>query len=61
MSQEFGARWAIGLGAVAALGAGAWGISKARRVAAIRASDECPVTADDDAEAIAEVVFRASA
>ena len=59
VSQEYGARWAIGLGAVAALGAGAWGISKARRVAAIRAG-EVPVTAEEDAEATAEVVFRTS-
>jgi MFS family permease len=30
VSQQFGARYAIGLGAVAALGAGIWGIIKAR-------------------------------
>jgi MFS family permease len=33
VSQQFGARWAIGLGAVAALGAGAWGMVRARRAA----------------------------
>ena len=60
VSEEFGARWAVGLGALAALGAGAWGISKAQRVAAIRAG-EIPVTAEEDAEATAEVIFRASA
>jgi len=60
VSQEFGARWAIGLGAAAALGAGAWGLSKARKVAAIRAA-EMPVTAEEDAAATAEVVFRTSA
>lgn len=32
VSQEFGARWAIGLGAVAALGAGTWGLARARRL-----------------------------
>jgi MFS family permease len=31
VSQEFGARYGIGLGAVAALGAGGWGLVKARR------------------------------
>src|SRR3954468_20826665 len=31
VSQQFGARWAIGLGAVAALAAGAWGMVRARR------------------------------
>jgi MFS family permease len=60
VSEEFGARFAVGLGAIAALGAGAWGISKARRVAAIRAS-EVPCTPEEDAEATAEVIFRASA
>ena len=32
VSQEFGARYGIGLGAIAALGAGVWGLMKARRV-----------------------------
>jgi MFS family permease len=32
VSQEFGARYGIGLGAIAALGAGAWGLMKARRM-----------------------------
>jgi hypothetical protein len=31
VSDQFGARYAIALGAVAALGAGAWGLLKARR------------------------------
>ncbi len=31
VSQQFGARYAIGLGAVAALGAGMWGLAKVRR------------------------------
>ena len=35
ISQQWGARWAIGVGAVAALGAGVWGMAKARRAAAI--------------------------
>ena len=34
VSEAFGARYAIGLGAAAALLAGAWGISKSRRMAA---------------------------
>jgi MFS family permease len=38
ISEEFGARYAIGLGAVAALGAGVWGLLKARRVTAARAA-----------------------
>jgi MFS family permease len=33
ISQEFGARYAIGVGAAAALGAGMWGMSKARHSA----------------------------
>lgn len=36
ISQQFGARYAIGVGAAAALGAGAWGLSKARKVTAAR-------------------------
>ncbi len=57
ISQQFGARYAIGLGAVAALGAGTWGLSMARRVAADRAGTggEVPVTPGEDAEAIAAV------
>jgi MFS family permease len=31
IAEEYGARWAVGVGAVAALGAGAWGLSVARR------------------------------
>ena len=32
ISQQFGARYAIGLGAVAALGAGTWGLAKSRHL-----------------------------
>jgi predicted MFS family arabinose efflux permease len=59
VSEEFGARYAIALGAVAALGAGAWGLAKARRVAAARAS--FTPTAEQDLDATAEVVLRTSA
>jgi hypothetical protein len=34
VSEQFGARYAIGLGAVAALGAGAWGMLQAQRAPA---------------------------
>ena len=57
VSEQFGARYAIGLGAVAALGTGAWGLMKARRVAAARAV--VPVTRADDEAATDEVVLRA--
>ncbi|HEV7524637.1 MAG TPA: MFS transporter [Acidimicrobiia bacterium] len=57
ISEQFGARYAIGIGAVAALGAGAWGLSKARRVTAARvAAPDLAVTPDEDALATAEVL-----
>jgi MFS family permease len=34
VSEQFGARWAVGLGAVAALLTGAWGLARARRMRA---------------------------
>ncbi len=43
VSQQFGARYAIALGAIAALGAGAWGMSKNR--ASVRNTDAAAVTA----------------
>jgi MFS family permease len=50
VSQEFGARYAIGLGAVAALGAGAWGLTRARRVERGSAPHHVvtPVSVDDE-------------
>jgi MFS family permease len=39
VAEQFGARYAIGVGAAAALGAGAWGLAKARRAAAVRVVD----------------------
>jgi MFS family permease len=42
ISQEWGARYAIALGAVAALGAGVWGLSKARRLTEDRVSESVP-------------------
>jgi predicted MFS family arabinose efflux permease len=49
VSEQFGARYAIGLGAVAALGAGAWGLSKARGRG--RTAEE-PVAAVDEVETL---------
>jgi MFS family permease len=40
VSDQFGARYAIALGAVAALGAGAWGLAKARRALPAAADSE---------------------
>jgi MFS family permease len=37
ISEQFGARYAVAVGAVAALGAGAWGAWRARRAAAAQA------------------------
>src|SRR5581483_713797 len=51
VSEEFGARWGIGVGAAAGLAAGAWGLQRARRYA--------PTVPVDDAvaeEAVAEAV-----
>jgi MFS family permease len=61
VSQQFGARWAIGLGAIAALGAGAWGIVRARRAEAkpLTVPVRGDTAADDDAtgeEIVVEVV-----
>ena len=54
VSQQFGARYGVGLGAVAALLAGVWGLMRARRLA------ETPPIPEDDVEAAAtEVVVRA--
>jgi MFS family permease len=39
VSQQFGARYAVGLGAIAALGAGAWGLAKARGSARVHAPE----------------------
>src|SRR2546423_3353357 len=39
VAEQFGARYAIGVGAAAALGAGAWGLVKARRAATVRVVD----------------------
>jgi MFS family permease len=51
VSQEFGARYGIGLGAVAALGAGAWGMMRARR-----AGPAQPVPAETAEVAVAGAV-----
>jgi len=50
VSQQFGARYGVGLGAVAALLAGAWGLLRARRLA------ETPLVPDEEAEARATEV-----
>jgi MFS family permease len=42
VSETFGARWAIALGAAAALGAGAWGLRAAQRVIAERTGEDAP-------------------
>jgi MFS family permease len=49
VSEQFGARYAIALGAIAALGAGAWGYVKARRTATLPSAGldvECVETLD---------------
>jgi MFS family permease len=48
VSQQFGARYGVALGAVAALGAGTWGMYKARQM---RDVAEPEVALDEDAEA----------
>jgi MFS family permease len=53
VSQAFGARYGVGLGAVAALAAGAWGWLRARRLA------EKPLIPDEDVEATATEVVSA--
>jgi MFS family permease len=50
VSEQFGARYAIGLGAAAALGAGAWGLSKARPRGGAEAEE--PVAAVDEVETL---------
>jgi MFS family permease len=50
ISQQFGARYAIGIGAAAALGAGAWGMAKARRAV------PQPLTRDEVDESVADAV-----
>jgi len=50
VSQEFGARYGVGLGAIAALLAGAWGLLRARRLA------ETPLVPDAEVEAVATEV-----
>jgi MFS family permease len=54
VSEQFGARYGIALGAVAALLAGAWGVSKAKRMAA---EVEVPVEGSETSDATALVVF----
>jgi MFS family permease len=58
VAEEFGARWSIALGAVAALGAGAWGLAvlrRARDATPTEIADE-PLVVDDVADAsLAEV------
>ena len=49
IAQTFGARYAIGVGAAAALAAGAWGLTTVRRAAR-------PVTDEPDVPAVAELV-----
>jgi hypothetical protein len=39
IAQQFGARYAIGVGAAAAFGAGLWGLSKVRHAAGADALD----------------------
>jgi MFS family permease len=47
VSQEYGARYGIGLGAIAALGAGAWGLVKARRMRAVPVTEETVLETED--------------
>jgi MFS family permease len=57
VSQQFGARYAIGLGAAAALGAGAWGLVRARRTEGQGVSGAPTVTpAPVEAEAPVDVI-----
>ncbi len=61
ISQQFGARYAIGVGAVAALGAGAWGLSKARRVTAARGgSASLGWTTPESKDVTAEAALQSS-
>jgi MFS family permease len=48
VSQQFGARYAIALGAVAALGAGTWGMLKVRRAAADALDEEIVLGLDTE-------------
>jgi MFS family permease len=50
IAEEYGARWAVAVGAVAAIGAGLWGLAMARR-AADAAYDDAPVPAPAPAAA----------
>ena len=50
ISQQFGARYAIGLGALAAVSAGAWGLAKARRAV------PQPLTRTEVDESVADAV-----
>jgi MFS family permease len=54
VAEQFGARYAIGVGAAAALGAGAWGLVKARRATTSRIV-ELPLTPDAAATLNAEL------
>jgi MFS family permease len=47
VSQEYGARYAIALGAIAALGAGTWGLVKARRMQAVPVDEETVVETEE--------------
>jgi len=51
ISQQFGARYGIGVGSLAALGAGAWGLSKARSVARRAAAGHEPPAGPPASEA----------
>jgi MFS family permease len=48
VSQAFGARYAIALGAVAALGAGTWGMSKVRSASRDRTTSDADVIVDTE-------------
>jgi MFS family permease len=53
IAQQFGARYAIGVGAVAACGAGVWGLAKSRHAAVEDAPDTRIVESDIDAVDVA--------
>src|SRR6185369_16376531 len=54
ISQQFGARYAIGVGAAAALGAGAWGLTQVRR------AEPEPTSVPPDASVLGTIASAAS-
>jgi hypothetical protein len=60
IAEQWGARWSIAVGAVAALGAGAWGLASARRVAAA-AGESTPTEPPESGESDDERRLRLAA